>query len=119
MPGKPMLLKDLERLRPSLTIEPFERVRVIIGASDRKLNFDLECITCEELLDWDSSKGWWVCPGCGQETTDKEGADLLLACYMGLREVVGDTDEGGSEKPKDEGKGIGRWVRKMVGTSKG
>ena len=118
MPGKPMLFKDLERLRPNLHIEPFERVRVIIGAGDRKLSFDLECIACEELLEWDASKGWWLCPGCGQETTDKEGVDLLRACYDGLREVVGATGTEALERPKDEGKGLGRWVRMMMGTSK-
>lgn len=121
MPGKPMLMRDLDRLRPNMTIEPFGRVRVIMGASERKLQFDLECIACEELLEWAPSKGWWVCPECGQETTDKEGADLLRACYEGLREVVGETADEADHacSPTDEGKGVGRWVRALMGISKG
>lgn len=120
MTGKPMLMRDLDRLRPNLVLTPFDRIRVIIGTSERKLQFDLECIACEELLEWDSSKGWWICPGCGQETTDTEGADLLRACYEGLREVVGEAGpEGSQSKDKDEGRGVGRWVRAMMGISKG
>lgn len=114
MPGKPVLFRDLERLRPHLKVPAFDRVRVIIGASERNLRLDLECVACEDLLDWDPSKGWWVCPGCQQETTDLEGAELLRACYAGLGEVLGETDE---SEPKDEGKGIGRWVRTLTGRS--
>jgi len=119
MSGKPMLLLDIERMRNSLTIEPFERARVIVGASDRKLSFDLECIACEELLEWASAKGWWICPECGQEVTDKEAADLLRACYEGFKEVVGDEDAGESSEGKDEGKGVGRWVRRVMEISRG
>lgn len=121
MTGKPMLLKDLELMRPYLKVAAFDRVRVIIGAGENKLSLDLECIACEDLLDWDSAKGWWVCPGCGQETTDKEGADLLRACYDGLGEVLGTSGEDEPDhvcEPKDDGKGIGRWVRKVAGISK-
>ena len=116
MSGKPMLLRDLERMRPHLMVSAFDRVSVIIGASDNNLRLDLECIACEDLLEWDSAKGWWVCPGCQQETTDREGADLLRACYKGLGEVLGETDDGKTDdgKTTDEGKGIGRWVRKAI-----
>lgn len=113
MTGKPMLLRDLERLRPNLRVPALDRVRVILGADESNLRVDLECIACEELLEWDSSKGWWVCPGCQQETTDLEGADLLRACQTGLGEVLGET--GG--EVKDEGRGIGRWLRKAMGIS--
>lgn len=119
MAGKPMLLKDLERLRPHLNVPAFDRVRVIIGADDNNLRLDLECIACEDLLEWDASKGWWVCPGCQQETTDREGADLLRACYTGLGEVLGETRDGETDDSEsvDEGKGIGRWVQKVTGIS--
>lgn len=116
MTGKPMLLKDLERMRPHLHVSAFDRVRVIIGGGDHNLQLDLECVACEDLLEWDASKGWWVCPGCQQETTDREGADLLRACYRGLGEVLGETETDDGET-EDKGKGIGRWVRRLTGIS--
>jgi len=116
MAGKPMLLKDLERMRPHLLVPAFDRVRVILGADDSNLCLDLECIACEDLLVWSATKGWWVCPGCHEETTDREGAELLRACYKGLGEVLGETDDSEIET-KDEGKGVGRWVQKFMGLS--
>lgn len=110
-----MLVRDIERMRASLDIPAFERVRVLIGASDGKLGLELECIACEELLEWDVAKGWWVCPVCQHETTDKEGGDLLRACYKGLGEVLGETDDG--EKDEDEGGGVGRWLRRLTRSS--
>jgi len=115
MTGKPMLLRDLERLRPHLHVPAFDRVRVLIAGDSGNLRLDLECIACEDLLEWDASKGWWVCPGCQQETTDREGAALLRACYKGLGEVLGETTDDG--ETEDEGKGIGRWVQKFMGIS--
>jgi len=114
MSGKPVLYRHLEKIRQHLVVPAFDRVRVILSGSDQNLRLDLECIVCDELLEWDSSKGWWICSGCGQETTDSEGAELLRACYRGLGEVLGETDDG---EETDEGKGVGRWVRKLMGTS--
>lgn len=114
MTGKPLLLRDLERMRPHLQVSAFDRVRVLLGADEGNLRVDLECIACEELLEWDAHKGWWVCPGCQQETTDREGSDLLRACHSGLGGVLGETDGG---ETTDEGRGVGRWIRKAMGIS--
>lgn len=118
MTGKPVLFSDLERLRSGMVLAPFERVRVIIGAGENRFSFDLECVTCGDLLEWAPAKGWWVCPECGEETTDKEGAELLHACYEGLREIVGSASEKGSSKPQDVTRGIGRWLQTVTGISK-
>lgn len=114
-----MLVRDIERLRKALDIPAFERVRVLIGATDNKLGLELECIACEELLEWSTAKGWWVCPACQQETTDDEGAELLRACYRGLGEVLGEAGaETGNEpdegKSTDVRKGLGRWLGRLM-----
>jgi len=111
MVGKPMLFKDIESMRTRLTIPAFDRVRVLLSAEDRKLRVDLECVACEELLEWVSSKSWWVCPECNQETTDTEVEKLLRSCYEGLGEILGRT-----ETETDEGQGIGQWVRTLMKT---
>ncbi len=110
-----MLVRDIERMRDSLNIQAFERVRVLIGAAEGKLGLELECIACEELLEWSVAKGWWICPVCQQETTDREGGELIRACYEGLGEVLGETDDGETDEvQKDDGKGVRRWLRRLM-----
>jgi len=110
MPGKPMLFKDIDKMRAHLDISALDRVRVLMSAEDRKLRVDMECVACEELLEWAPEKGWWVCPSCQHETTESEAVELLRACRDGLQSVLGE------ETPTDDGKGIGRWIRELVRT---
>lgn len=112
-----MLFQDFERMRDGLTISTAGRVRVILEGEAGKLRIDLECVACEDLLEWDPAHEWWSCPSCQQETTETEMGDLLTACYDGLRQVLGLTDESGPAEV-GKGRGIGRWVRVMAETSK-
>lgn len=119
----PLLVQDVEKMRDKLSIPAFDRVRVILDGGADKLRIDLECTACEDLLEWDPAKGWWVCPVCRQETTEAEMGDLLHACHAVLGDVLGcseaDEPKGsdvGETQGSDEGKGIGRWVRRLMGS---
>lgn len=112
MSGRYISFKDIERVRSNINLPAFDRIRVVIGVSDRKLRVDLECVSCVELLRYVSK--WWVCPSCNQEVTDQECADLVHFCYERFKEVF-DTykipDDGTS---KDDRRGILRWVRELM-----
>lgn len=101
-----MFLRDLSRMRRKLSITAVDRVRVVLGCSEAGVVSGLECVLCEELLEWKPADKWWVCPGCSQEVTNSEGLELFRVCRDYLDEVV----RGGPED-KDEGKGLGRWWR--------
>lgn len=130
-PQIPLLVKDVFRMREHLNIEATGRVRVILQTGDRKLGVLLECFCCEELLEWAAGK-WWVCPVCGDQTTEEEARDLLITCSEGLKVILGEVDGGAStdestdegtdgadEGVKDEGPRSGRWVdrvRRLMGS---
>ena len=99
-------LRDLERVRGHLTLPALGRVRLIIEALDGKLSVQMECISCEELLECDSKKGWWACPSCHQETTEHEAGDLFGECHKALGIVLGD-------RTTDAGGGSGRWLDRL------
>jgi hypothetical protein len=101
-------LRDLDRVREHLTLSALGRVRLFIDALDGKLSVQMECISCEELLEWDSKKGWWACPSCHQETTEQEVGDLFGECHKALGIVIG-------ERTTDVGEGAGRWVDRLRG----
>jgi hypothetical protein len=128
-----LLVKDVERMRDNLEIPALHRVRVLLEAGDQKLAINMECIACEELLEWSASKHWWICTCCGQETTEREAGDLFAACAEALQRVLGgvededeDKSEGGDVGPGpdedatattmiDAGKGMaGRWAGRIL-----
>jgi|WetSurMetagenome_2_1015567.scaffolds.fasta_scaffold08587_2 hypothetical protein len=100
--------RDLERMRDQLSISAIGRVRLLAEVEEGKLSVRMECISCEELLEWDSKRGWWKCPGCQQETTEQEAGDLISECHRALGIVLG-------ERTKDDGEGVGRWVDRLRG----
>ncbi len=122
-PQVPMFVKDIHRMREALTIDASNRVRVILQSGEGKLGILLECFCCEELLEWAAK--WWVCPVCGDQTTEDEAKDLLIACFEGLRLILEgpeedveeddgvavDEDEGTTKT--DEGPRSGRWVDRV------
>lgn len=122
-PQKPLFVKDVDRMRGRLNISAENRVRVILQAGDRKLGVLLECFCCEELLE--SAQNWWVCPVCGDQTTEEEAQNLLRACCEGLKVVLGESDGDVGTTDKDEGKAdespaetdegprSGRWVDRI------
>jgi peptide subunit release factor 1 (eRF1) len=100
--------RDLERLRENLTISALGRVRLIVESEEGKLSIQMECISCEELLEWDSKKRWWACPACRQETTEQEAGDLFSECHRALGIVM-------DGRTTDDGKGAGRWADRLRG----
>ena len=104
--GKPVFFRDLTRLRRKLSIAATDRVRVVMGYTSAGVVSGLECVLCEELLEWRPDEKWWVCSGCSQEVTRSEGLELFRACRDYLDEVV--REDAGDE---DDGKGSGRWLR--------
>ena len=125
MTGKPLYVRDLEKMRGCLKVSALNRVRLIVEAAtpevvevdeepgDGILSIRMECMACEELLEWSASRAWWICPACQQETTEKEATDLFRVCFEAFRKVLGVEDD--DETREDESRGIGRWVKRLTG----
>ena len=119
-PQTPLFVKDIDDMRGRLNIPALNRVRVNLQAGEGKLGILLECFCCEELLE--SAGNRWVCPVCGDQTTEEEAQNLLKACCDGLKVILGESDgDSGTDKdeadesPKkaDESPRSGRWLDRM------
>lgn len=108
-------------MRGALRISATDRVRLFMELSEGKLSIYMECIVCEELVQWQPPKGMWICPSCLNETTEVETRDLLAVFMEAIGQALGSEDEDdGSGEGEDVGeKRRGRWVdllRKLMGT---
>jgi len=78
------MIRDLEKVRSHLQISALDRVRLVVEAQEEQLVFQMECRSCDDLLDWDESRGWWTCLRCHQEVTKQESLEVFRACYAAL-----------------------------------
>jgi hypothetical protein len=113
--GEPLYLLDLMRMREGLNVDARGSLRVILDpAPSGNLGIALECCACEELVEWDSANGWWMCPGCEREFTDREVEDLLAACRKAFEVGTKQEQEPAAVEPvKDERTGMGRWLDRV------
>lgn len=124
MKGRPLYLMDLDRMRSGLRIPATDRIRLFMELCEGKLSIYMECIVCEELVEWLGPKGMWICPSCQNETTEVEARDLLATFMDAMGQAIGNEDGGTAEVAESDpapvdGERRGRWrdlVRKLMGT---
>lgn len=114
--------KEMDSMRRNVRINAADRLRAVIqvaGQSRDVSSIDFECVTCEEQLQLDSRKGWWDCPGCGQETTKDEMVEFLKQVRAVLQAENSPVVQVGTERKPEvsdgrEDEGFGLWALKQM-----
>jgi hypothetical protein len=100
-------IPDLVRMRHNLNLDAVPHLRVILDPlPSGKLTLVLECVSCEDPVEFDAVTNLWQCVGCEIDFRDEEVSRLLSGCAAAFAaEMAPETlDEPVPDPPvKDEG----------------
>jgi hypothetical protein len=77
----------LRSMRANMRIDPSGKIRVAFLSPPFADSYDavFECLSCDDLLVWESKVGWWTCPSCAYELTPDEADDVITQSQMRLK----------------------------------
>jgi hypothetical protein len=105
--------KSLASARSLLNISATERVQLVLGFEGDGLVVRFECRVCEEIMEWEEGRDWWVCSSCSMELTEQEAVKFFEKCYRQMGEVCGISVVTEVSEEKDERGRLGRWVGRV------
>jgi len=103
-------LTYLDANRLGLKLDPTGKVRVIFEPNyDGRCEPYFECITCQDLMEWDPFRSWWYCPSCHYELTPSEADEVL----RGARKMLAKLAKSNREK-RNSWRFV-TWLKQLLG----